>query len=259
MEIKMKSFREWREDNNLNDFSQKPEQPAAVHPKTKFLSGSKAKEVGVIENKLYMLYLSGVISEDFYIEQEMQNQQNQQAQNAPQMGQPQQQMGGQPQQQMSQPTDINQIASQLQFQPTSKKKLMYQYAQSAENMPAMSYTVAQQQMPVVTTTADGKETQNTAEPNDVIMSGPSGEQYVVKAAKFPKLYQGQMGGPVHPEQGPRNVAVYGGNAPITFTAPWGESMILKPGDYLVKEDEGKYYRIAKYEYEQTYNAPGKVG
>jgi hypothetical protein len=159
----------------------------------------------------------------------------------------------------NQQVDINQIANGLQFRPTSKKKLIYQYAQSTENMPPMSYTVAQQQMPVVTTTADGKETQNTAELNDVIMSGPSGEQYVLKAAKFPKLYQGQMGGPVHPEQGPRNVAVYTGNITVNFTAPWGESMVLKPGDYLVKEDEGKYYRIAKYEYEQTYNAPGKVG
>ena len=53
----MKSFREWREDNNLNDFSQKPEQPAAVRPKTKFLSGAKKKEVGMIENKLYLLCL----------------------------------------------------------------------------------------------------------------------------------------------------------------------------------------------------------
>lgn len=36
-------------------------------------------------------------------------------------------------------------------------------------------------------------------------------------------------------------------------------MVLKPGDYLVKEDEGKYYRIAKKEYEMTYNPPGKIG
>ena len=155
--------------------------------------------------------------------------------------------------------DIEQVAGQLQFRPTSKKKLVYQYAQSTENMPAMSYAVAQQRMPVVTTTGDGKETQNTAEPNDVVMSGPSREQYVIKSAKFPKLYAGQVGGPVHPEQGPRSVAVYSGNVPVSFTAPWGESMVLKPGDYLVKEGEGKYYRIAKHEYELTYNAPGKVG
>jgi hypothetical protein len=34
-------------------------------------------------------------------------------------------------------------------------------------------------------------------------------------------------------------------------------MVLKPGDFLVKEDEGKYYRIAAFEYNQTYNPPGK--
>jgi hypothetical protein len=158
-----------------------------------------------------------------------------------------------------QQVDINQIASQMQFQPTSKKKLTYQYAQDYNNMSPMSYTVAQQQTPIVTITADGKETQNVAEPNDLILSGPSGEKYVVKAAKFPKLYVGQIGGPIHPEQGPRNVAVYNGSDPVNFIAPWGESMVLKPGDYLVKEAEGKFYRIAKKEYEATYNQPGKVG
>jgi hypothetical protein len=108
-------------------------------------------------------------------------------------------------------------------------------------------------------TSDGKETQNVAEPNDIILSGPSGEKYSIKAAKFPKLYFGNIGGPIHPEQSPRNVAVYGGNIPVNFVAPWGENIVLKPGDYLVKEDEGKYYRIAKKEYEMTYNPPGKVG
>jgi hypothetical protein len=52
------------------------------------------------------------------------------------------------------------------------------------------------------------------------------------------------------------VAEYTGKEPVTFKASWGEDMILKPGDYLVKEGEGAYYRIAKKEYEQTYNPPG---
>ena len=34
-------------------------------------------------------------------------------------------------------------------------------------------------------------------------------------------------------------------------------MVLKPGDYLVKDGDAGYYRIAKVEYEQTYNPPGK--
>lgn len=246
-----KCNRDWDEkiikrlhDKQLDDYEPGRGSTKIFLPKTDFKGGpmegvkSTGHLIEMATNKT--LYLAGLISEDSYYE----NEQIQQ---------------GQANNTQGQPTDINQIASQLQFQPTSKKKLTYQYAVSTENMPAMSYTVAQQQMPVVTTTADGKETQNTAEPNDIIMSGPSREQYVIKSAKFPKLYQGQIGGPVHPEQGPRNVAVYGGNAPITFTASWGESMVLKPGDYLVKEAEGKFYRIAKQEYEQTYNPPGKVG
>ena len=155
-------------------------------------------------------------------------------------------------------TDITQIASQLKFLPTHKQPKQYKYLDGGMpgKMPPMTYTVATQQMPVVTITSDGKETQNVAEPNDIIMSGPSQENYVVKAAKFPKLYQGKLGAVVIPEQGPRMVALYTGQQPITFTAPWGESMIMKPGDYLVKGDDG-YYRVAKAEYEQTYNPPGK--
>lgn len=203
------------------------------------LDPNKARDsVGLIENNNYILYLSGLISEDFYFEN---------------LQQPNTQPNNQ------QLTDINQIASQMQFLPTSKKKLMYQFSQDVNNMKPMSYGVAQQHGDVVTMTSDGKETQNTAEPNDIIMSGPSGEKYVIKSAKFPKLYMGQIGQPIHPEQSPRNVAVYTGNNPINFTAPWGESMVLKPGDYLVKEAEGKYYRIAKKEYEMTYNPPGKIG
>lgn len=155
--------------------------------------------------------------------------------------------------------DINQIASQLQFLPTTKKKLTYQLSQDINNMPPMSYLVAPQQTSITTITSDGKETQNVAELNDIIISGPSREQYVIKANKFPKLYVGQIGGPIHPEQSPRNVAVYNGKETVNFIAPWGESMVLKPGDYLVKEAEGKYYRIAKKEYEMTYNPPGKIG
>ena len=155
--------------------------------------------------------------------------------------------------------DITQIASQLRFLPTHKQAKQYKYIDGGQpgRMPAMTYTVAQEQMPVVTITSDGKETQNVAEPNDIIMSGPSKENYVVKAAKFPKLYQGKIGGVVIPEQGPRLVALYTGQQPVQFTAPWGEAMVLKPGDYLVKDGDAGYYRVAKAEYEQTYNPPGK--
>jgi len=146
------------------------------------------------------------------------------------------------------------ILPTLEFKPVKKQAKEYQYAESSQNMPAMSYTVVQQQQPVVTVTSDGKETTNTAEPNDIIMSGPSKEQYVVKAEKFPNLYDGKIGDVVIPEQGDRIVArVDNITEPITFTAPWDEDMILKRGDYLVEDPSGGYYRIAQQEYDQTYN------
>ena len=149
---------------------------------------------------------------------------------------------------------LESILPSLQWKQTTKQPKKYAFVNSTQNMPSMSYAVAKEQQPVVTITSDGKETQNVAQPEDVIMSGPSKEQYVVKAAKFPKLYAGKIGGTVTPEQSPRTVAIVDNiEQPITFKAPWGEDMVLKKGDYLVKDGEQGYYRIAQHEYEQTYN------
>lgn len=156
------------------------------------------------------------------------------------------------------PVDINSVAAQLEFKPTRKKSLEYRRVENDQDMPPMTYTTAKQSTPVVTITSDGKETQNVAAPGDVIMSGATGEKYVLKAAKFPKLYQEVGEGRVVPEQSPRMVALYTGKDPVKFVASWGEDMILKPNDYLVREADGKnYYRIAKVEYEKTYNPPGQ--
>jgi hypothetical protein len=158
------------------------------------------------------------------------------------------------------PKDIKSVTDKLEFTPVTKKALPYkphgEIADSSalEGMEPMTFATATSEMKVVTITADGKETENTAVPGDIIMSGPSGEKYVVKSAKFEKLYTKQEDGTVIPEQSPRQVARYDGTDEVTFTAPWGEQMVLKPGDYLVKDGEG-YYRIAKKEYEITYNLP----
>jgi hypothetical protein len=151
-------------------------------------------------------------------------------------------------------TTLEDILPALQWKQTTKQPHRYEYAQDVNNMSPMSYAVAKEQQTIVTHTADGKETQNVAAPDDVVMSGPSGEQYVVKAAKFPKLYAGKIGGVVTPEQSPRTEArVNMIDQPIMFKAPWGEDMVLKPGDYLVKDGDQGYYRIAQLEYDKTYN------
>lgn len=97
--------------------------------------------------------------------------------------------------------DINQIASTLQFKPVTKQKLVYKYVDGGKpgSMPPMTYTTSTVQQPIVTVTTDGKETQNTAEVGDIILSGATGENYVIKAAKLPKLYTGSIGGDIYPE------------------------------------------------------------
>lgn len=155
--------------------------------------------------------------------------------------------------------NIEEVAAGLKFLPTTKQNKNYNYVATDENMPPFSYTVSQESKPIVTVTEDGEETTNTVEVNDIIVSGPSREQYVVKPEKFSESYVGNIGGPVRPEQSPRMVALYTGNEHVEFISPWNKKMTLKPQDYLVKEDEGKFYRIAKYEYGQTYNPLGQQG
>ena len=145
----------------------------------------------------------------------------------------------------------------LRYHPVKKLRRKYSLWQGLSTsfdlgkMPYMSWATAPIPMQVITYTQDGKETQNTAAAGDIVMSGPTGERYVIRATKFPQLYTRQ-GDTVTPDQTPKHVAVYTGAQTISFKAPWGENMILKHGDYVVNDGDG-YYRIAKKEFELTYN------
>ena len=151
------------------------------------------------------------------------------------------------------------------FKQTTKKPLKYQFFDLSKNdinnMTAMSYGQLSTKQRVITYTSDGKETENDGNIGDFVMIGPSKEKYVLKQEKFPKLYQGKVGEVIIPEQNPRYVAKitkelldkFNLGTTIKFIASWGEEMILKEGDYLVKVGDKDYYRIAKLEYEKTYN------
>jgi hypothetical protein len=157
--------------------------------------------------------------------------------------------------------DVNAILKSLSYQPVSKKKIVYKRfklngPQDLNSMPALSFALSPSEMKVVTVTSDGKETDNTAAEKDIIMSGPSKEKYVIKAAKFPKLYHGSPEA-VYPDQSPRQVARYTGDKTLSFKASWGEDMILKKGDYVVNNGEN-FYRIAQKEYDATYNPLKKI-
>lgn len=152
--------------------------------------------------------------------------------------------------------DIKEVAKKNVFKPVTKKKLVYKYSDIGEavGMSPMTYTVAKKQHRVITNTSDGKETENIAEVGDVIFSGITGETYVIKPTKVVKLYTGKIGEDIYPEQSPREVMRYEG-AQFEFVAPWGENMVVKNGDYIVKDpvNDG-FYRIAKKEFEGTYNS-----
>lgn len=162
------------------------------------------------------------------------------------------------------------------FLPTRKSKRPFSfYDGPLPDQPAMSYTVfsGPGAIRLETVTADGVETANTCSPGDIVVSGPSREQYVMKAEKFARLYVGAVGGTVFPEQSLRDVAKVSrevvrrlisavassleGDRELDaiifrFMAPWGTEMVLKPGDYLVRERVGVYYRIARTEFLETY-------
>jgi hypothetical protein len=146
---------------------------------------------------------------------------------------------------------IAELAAAWEFLPTTKRAKEYEFASSTADMGPMSYAVASGEEEVVTVTASGVETRNTATAGDVIMSGPSGERYVVKATKFAGLYDGEVGDTVIPNQSPRMVKQYDGES-VVFDAPWGERMLLQHGDYVVSDGPDAFYRIGEHEFEETY-------
>jgi hypothetical protein len=145
----------------------------------------------------------------------------------------------------------------LTWRTTTKQKIQYTlYSGPIESQPLCSYMVnTVPDREVFTFTADGLETKNTAQVGDMIMSGVTGEQYVVRRDKFVKLYDLFDGTTVIPNQAPRLVAEVSTNLlpyPIEFTASWGELMVLKPGDFLVLDGDN-VYRIARTEFLESYD------
>ena len=149
------------------------------------------------------------------------------------------------------------LVTTLQFRETRKQAIEYtRHEGEPAEMPLLSYMVnTSPNLNVVTYTKDGKETENTAQIGDIIMSGVFGEMYVLKGAKFPKLYDLLADGKtVVPNQSPRTVTEIPENCldgDTYFTASWGEKMVLKNGDFLVRDGEN-FYRIAREEFLETY-------
>lgn len=117
---------------------------------------------------------------------------------------------------------------------------------------------------IVTQTADGVETQNVAQDGDMVVWNltTANEQYIVRSAKFAKLYKElpvttTQDGWTWTQYSPKGIVKAFkvlDNCPNQFIASWGEAMVCKVGDYLVCPLKGnEIYRIAEKEFHQTYS------
>ncbi|TDQ18936.1 hypothetical protein DFQ04_0747 [Algoriphagus boseongensis] len=120
---------------------------------------------------------------------------------------------------------------------------------------------------VITKTSDGIETKNTASKGDWLVENQTSaqERYLIKPDIFAKKYElmhslaGGWGcyrplGEIYAIQvSSSDLQNLGNSDQLEFQAPWKESIVVKPGDFLVISlEKSEIYRIALKEFTQTY-------
>jgi hypothetical protein len=121
---------------------------------------------------------------------------------------------------------------------------------------------------VVTVIAgEGKETASPpAKPGDMVVRNrcpaTGNEEILVSAAKFAERYEGPIGPAAADGWEPyrprgiemRYFVVRADDGTFSFTAPWGEPMVARPGDAIVRNpaDPADTYRIAAAAFACTY-------
>jgi hypothetical protein len=111
---------------------------------------------------------------------------------------------------------------------------------------------------IETFTTDGKETQRTTVEGNVVVRNPGGEIYVIEPEQLERRYE-----PLDNYDGewreykPTGIiwAMEWEEDTIYFMASWNEEMVIKYGDMLATNDGKTLYRIARTEFEQTYERP----
>jgi hypothetical protein len=113
---------------------------------------------------------------------------------------------------------------------------------------------------IVTVTAAGKETQNTAKAGDFVVRNHTGarELYILPppkvAARYAKVSDTNKDGwAIYQAKGEIQAITYNGEN-TEFTATWGEGMQLHKGDMLCTPlpQKNEVYRIAATEFGETY-------
>jgi hypothetical protein len=113
---------------------------------------------------------------------------------------------------------------------------------------------------VVETVIDGeRETVNIAKSGDYVVRGAQGEQYIIDSQTRAERYGAPVGTPQpdgyreYEARGSVHAFRYDGE-PFKFVAPWGEDMIVNPGDYIGTPQIGSdhFYRIEKNAFAESY-------
>jgi hypothetical protein len=108
---------------------------------------------------------------------------------------------------------------------------------------------------VVTITGDGRETDNTANPGDFIVTNATRarEQYIVPRESFLARHERVDEGRWRPTGRIRALRVTA-NEPFSLEARWRSDMPVKPGDYVATPlpTKSEVYRIAAAEFAEVY-------
>ena len=114
---------------------------------------------------------------------------------------------------------------------------------------------------IVTVMKDNhKETKNTVKnEGDMVVTNPSGEQYIIEAKTFAKKYEIDPHNPerYRPIGGLQEFMILKEN--VMFEAPWGEQMMIKKGGALNVTNMDDIYGIQQSEFLETYVPCDKDG
>jgi hypothetical protein len=114
----------------------------------------------------------------------------------------------------------------------------------------LKYRIAKKGEKVDTIINGEKETQNVTKDGDYVIIGVKGENYILSPDKVKEKYTIVDDETIATKPVKIKAKLYTGKD-IQFKASWGENMILKSGDYLVKNND-EYYRIEKDAFVELY-------
>ena len=141
----------------------------------------------------------------------------------------------------------------LKYAAACKLLLRYEYRHDIAHNECNKWCIVTQSSAVSTVLDGGVETTTIAYPGDFVLSGSKGENYVVRFEKMAQLYERAADDHkvmvVIPQT--RMAACYMGDDGV-FEPTWGGQMVLKKGDYVIREGKNKYYRILQNVFNDTY-------